>query len=154
MRRVEEDLSFLTETDLKTLTVNVGDFVSGLRSHILAGRAHQQLKDPLLQEILGRHPKGNRFKRLLSDRIFGGRRHPPKKLRKIVGEIEARIDTLFQLIRKKYSIVRPAEQICLLEQVVANTMGRTYGEIHASRMLLGNGTASFESLMRPFLYGV
>jgi len=153
MGRVEEDLSFLTEADLKTLTVNVDGFISGLRSHIFAGKALQQAEDPLLQEILGRHPKGSRVKGLFKELIFG-RSRLPTRLKKTVEEIETRIEMLYQLIGEKYGVARSAERISLLEQVVANTMGRTYGEIYASRMLAGNGTASFESLIRPFLCGV
>ncbi len=154
MKRVEEDLSFLSEADLKILTVNVEDFVSGLRSRILADNAHQEPKDSLLQELLGRHVKNNRFERLLKNRLFGGRRRLPERLREMVRETDTRIDTLFQLIATKYGIETPAERISLLEQVVANTVGRIYGEIYASRMLAENGTASFESLMQPFLDGV
>jgi glycosyltransferase involved in cell wall biosynthesis len=154
MERVEEDLSFLTEADLKILTENLSGFVSGLRSHILGEKTRHQPKDPILQELLGRHMKNNRFERLLKNRLFRGRARSPEKLRKIVGETETKIDALFQLIANKYGIVSAPERISLLEQVVANTVGRIYGEIYASRILAGNGTASFESLMRPFLNGV
>ncbi|MCF8127327.1 MAG: glycosyltransferase family 2 protein [Deltaproteobacteria bacterium] len=153
MGRVEEDFSFLTEADLKTLTAIVGGFKSGQRSDIFAGKAHQEAKDPQHQEILGRHPKGSRVNGLLQKRIFG-RCRPPTSLEKIVEGIETRIAMLYQLIGEKFGVARSAERISLLEQVVANTMGRAYGEIYASRMLAGNRTASFESLMRPFLDGV
>lgn len=154
MKRTEEDLSFLTVTDLMTLTQGILGFVSGLRSNILAGSQEWHIEDPLLQGILKKYPISNRVRRFLADRLFRNQKRASESLRRMVNGIEIKINTLFRLVRKKYGIEDPGEQISLLDQVVANTMGRAYGEVYASRLLAGNLSPSLESLMRPFFYGV
>jgi glycosyltransferase involved in cell wall biosynthesis len=154
MGRVEDDLSFLKVGDLKTLTSDVLQHVSGLRSDIFTSEVENPGEETLLREILGKYPAENRLKRFLAGRFFRKQKPVPDGLRKLAGDMETRIETLFHLIREKYGIREEGEQISLLDQVVANVMGRAYGEVYASRLLKDNISSSFESLMCPFFHGV
>jgi hypothetical protein len=154
MGRVEEDLSFLKVGDLKTLTSDVLHTVSGLRSDIFTSKVAYPGEETLLREILGKYPAESRPKRFLAGRVFRKQKPIPDGLRKLTGDIKTRIETLFHLIREKYGIREEEEQIFLLDQAVANVMGRAYGEVYASRLLKDNISSSFESLMRPFFHGV
>jgi hypothetical protein len=111
-------------------------------------------EETLLREILGKYPAENRLKRFLTGRLFRKQKPIPDGLRKLAGDMETRIETLFHLIREKYGIREEEDQISLLDQAVANVMGRAYGEVYASRLLKDNISSSFESLMRPFFHGV
>ena len=154
MGRVEDDLSFVKVGDLKTLTCDVLHTVSGLRSDIFTSKVEYPGEETLLREILGKYPAENRLKRFLAGRFFRKQKPIPDGLRKLAGDMETRIETLFHLIREKYGIREEEEQISLLDQAVANVMGRAYGEVYASRLLKDNISSSFESLMRPFFHGV
>ncbi len=154
MGRVEDDLSFLKVRDLKTLTGVVCSFVFTWRSSKFSAGMEYLEEDTLLGEILGKFPAGSRVKHFLAGRVFRRQEPMSKKVKKLTRNIETRIDTLFHLIREKYHIKDEKGQILLLDQVVANFMGRTYGEVYASRLLKGNISPLLESLMRPFLHGV
>ena len=45
-------------------------------------------------------------------------------------------------------------QMLLLDQIVANVLGRVYGEVYASRLLKDNISPSLQSFIRPFFRGV
>ena len=154
MGRVEDDLAFLKVGDLKLLTSDVLHTVSGLRSDIFTSEVEYPDEETLLREILGKYPAENRLKRFLAGRVFRKQKPIPDGLRKLAGDIKTRIETLFHLIREKYGIREEEEQISLLDQVVANVMGRAYGEVYARRFLKDNISSSFEYLMRPFFHGV
>jgi glycosyltransferase involved in cell wall biosynthesis len=154
MGRVEDDLSFLKVGDLKTLTSDVLHTVSGLRSDIYTSEVENPGEETLLREILGKYPAESRLKRFLAGRVSRKQKPVPDGLRKLAGDMETRIETLFHVIREKYGIREEEEQIPLLDQVVANVMGRVYGEVYASRFLKDNISSFFESLMRPFFHGV
>ena len=154
MGRVEDDLSFLKVGDLKTLTVGALCFVSSLQSNFLETETEYSGEGSLLREILGKYPRDNRLRRFLIGRVFQRRKPMPKKIKAVARNIESGIDTLFHLIRKKYHMEDEKKLMLLLDQIVANVMGRTYGEVYAGCLLKSNISPSLESLMRPFFHGV
>ena len=40
------------------------------------------------------------------------------------------------------------------EQITANVLGRTYGEVYASCVIKGKVPAKLEAFMRPYMLGV
>jgi len=154
MGRVEDDLSFLKLGDLKSLTGGVLTFVSSLRSNIFSDEPEYPGEESLLREILRRYPPGSRVRRFLTDRVLRRQRPMPESVKKLAGNMETGIDSLFHLIREKYDMKDEKKQMVLLDQIVANVMGRAYGEVYASRLLKDNISPSLESLMRPFFRGV
>ncbi len=154
MGRVEDDLSFLEVGDLKDLTGGVLSFVSSLRSDTFAGEPEYPGEASLLGEILGKYPRDSRVRHFLTDRVFRRQEPMPESVKKAAGNIESRIETLFHLIREKYHMKDEKKQMLLLDQIVANIMGRAYGEVYASRLLKDNISPALESLMRPFFHGV
>lgn len=154
MGRVEDDLSFLEVGDLKSLTGGVLSFVSSLRSNIFAGKPECPGKESLLWEILRKYPQDGRVRRFLTGRVFRRQKPMSERLQQVVGHIESGIDMLFHAILEKYGINDEKKQMLLLEQIVANVMGRAYGEVYAGRLLKNNISPSLEFLMRPFFHGV
>lgn len=147
MGRVENDLSFLRTGDLMTLTGRTRSFVSSLRSNAFD-------EEFLLQGILKNFPGKNWIRYFWPDRFFRKQKPMPEELKMVAGNIETRIETLFHVVREKYGIREQGELNLLLNQVIANVMGRIFGEVYASRMLKENISPSLESLMHPFFQGV
>ncbi|MCD6293684.1 MAG: glycosyltransferase family 2 protein [Deltaproteobacteria bacterium] len=154
MGRVEDDLSFLEVGDLKSLTGGALSFVSSLLSNIFSDEPEYPGGKSLLREILGKYPQDNWVKRFLVGRIYRRQKPMPERVKKLAGNMETGIGTLFHLIRGKYHMKDEKKQMLLLDQIVANVMGRAYGEVYASRLLKDNISPSLESLMRPFFHGV
>lgn len=154
MQRVEKDLSYVTPSDLRTVTENVAHFASGLRSKILEDAPKGGAGGFLLQEILKQHFPAKGLKRFFGNGMFGNRRNTSKGLDETIGETQTKIKVLFRTVKEKHHVCGRAERISLLEQVTANVVGRVYGEVYASHVLTGNLASSLESLMRPFFYGV
>lgn len=154
MGRVENDLSSLNAEDLRTLTGGVLRFVSTLKSGYYASESGRFVEESLLREIFGGYPRDRRLKRFLTGRIFWRQKQTQKKLQKVADNIESGIHTLFHLIREKYQMKDEKKQMLLLDQIVANVVGRAYGEVYASCLLNDNISASLESLIRPFFHGV
>ena len=147
MGRVENDLSFLRTDDLKTLTSGMCSFVSSLQCDVLN-------EESILQKILENFPGKNWIRYFLPDRFFRKPKPMSEGLKKVAGDIETRIETLFHLVQEKYGIREQGELNLLLSQVIANVMGRVFGEVYASRLLKENISPSLESLIRPFFQGV
>jgi len=154
MGRVEEDQSFLTVGDLKALTDGVRAFVSSLRSGIFISGMEYPGEDALLRDILRRYPGDGGVKRFLTGRVFRRWKPMSESVKKTTAGIETGINTLFQLIRERYLMKDKKEQMLLLDQIVANTMGRVYGEVYASRFLKDNLSPPLESMIHPFFHGV
>ncbi len=154
MGRVEDDLSFLEVGDLKSLTGGALSFVSSLLSNFFASETEYPGEESLLWEILRKYPQDSRVRRFLTDKVFRRQKPMPERVKKLAGNMETGIDTLFHLIRGKYHMKDEKKQMLLLDQIVANIVGRAYGEVYASRLLKNNISPSLESLMRPFFQGV
>jgi glycosyltransferase involved in cell wall biosynthesis len=147
MGRVENDLSFLKTGDLRTLTGTTCSFVSNLRCNAFD-------EESLIQGILENFPGKNWIRHLWPDRFFRKQKPMPEGLKTVAGNIETRIETLFHLVQEKYGIREHGELNLLLSQVIANVMGRVFGEVYASRLLKDDISPNLESLMRPFFQGV
>lgn len=154
MGRVEDDLSFLEVGDLKSLTGSARSFVSSLLSNIFSDEPEYPGEESLLREILRKYPQDSRIRRFLTDRVFRRKKPVPERVKKLAGNMETGIDALFHLIRGKYHMEDEKKQMLLLDQIVANVMGRAYGEVYASRLLKDNISPALESLMHPFFHGV
>jgi glycosyltransferase involved in cell wall biosynthesis len=147
MGRVENDLSFLRTGDLRTLTGTTRAFISSLRSNAFD-------QESLFQGILDNFPGMNWMRYFWPKRFFRKQKPMPKGLEKVARDIETRIETLFHLVREKYGIREQEDLNLLLNQVIANVLGRVFGEVYASRLLKDNISPSLESLMHHFFQRV
>jgi len=154
LKRVEADLSFLNLINLRTLTRRVLVFVSEFRRNIGLNTSKCHISDLLLMRILREYPLGQRLKGFFSDRAFSSNGKPPERLEVMLSQIQTTITTHFHLIKKKYELTNQEEKVSMLDQIIANSMGRLYGEVYASRSLKGNLSPSFQSMMHPFICGV
>ena len=154
MGRVEKDQSFMTVGDLKILTRGIHNFVINLRTNFLASGIKYSEDESLLLEILKKYPRGDWAKRFFTGKTPWRKGTESKGLKEINDYLETAIDASFRLIREKYGIEDQRELAILLNQVVANFLGRIYGEVYAGRLLKGNISRCLDSLMGFFLHGV
>jgi len=154
LKRVETDLSFLTLTTLRTLTRHVLTFILKFRQTFGQNTQKRYVCDRVLMGFLKEYPLAHRLKGFFPDRFFSTQEKFSESLEGVLKQIQTTITSHFHLIKEDYKLASREELVSVLDQIVANTMGRLYGEVYASRFLKGNLSPSFQSLMRPFFCGV
>jgi len=158
MRRVAHDMSYLNVGDLMSLTGAVRMFVSRIISNLLnAGNApgNNSGKEPrAINKIVGRYSLKNRVRWLLIDRLSRDRKHGSPELRKIEEQAKQDILSILELMKTNYNATSKAELLEALEQIVANLLGRIYGEVYASCMLNGKMSSELEDFIKPYRKGV
>lgn len=158
MRRVAHDMSYLNVGDLMSLTGAVRMFVSRIISNLLnAGNApgNNSGKEPrAINKIVGRYSLKNRVRWLLIDRLSRDRKHGSPELRKIEEQAKQDILNILELMKTNYNATSKAELLEALEQIVANLLGRIYGEVYASCMLNGKMSSELEDFIKPYRKGV
>jgi len=144
MRRVAHDMSYLNVGDLMSLTGAVRMFVSRISG-----------KEPrAINKIVGRYSLKNRVRWLLIDRLSRDRKHGSPELRKIEEQAKQDILSILELMKTNYNATSKAELLEALEQIVANLLGRIYGEVYASCMLNGKMSSELEDFIKPYRKGV
>lgn len=158
MRRVAHDMSYLNIGDLISLTGAVRRFVSHIRSNLLnAGNApgNNSGKKPLaIDRIVGRYSLKNRVRWLLIYGLSRNRKHGFPELRRIEEQTKQDILNILELMKADYNVTSKGELVEALDQVVANSLGRIYGEVYASCMLNGNMSPELEDFIKPYRKGV
>jgi len=158
MRHVAHDMSYLSVGDLMSLTGAVRMFVSQIRSNLFnAGNApgNNSGKEPrAIDKIVGRYSLKNRVRWLLIDRLSRNRKHGSPELRRIEEQTKQDILNILELMKTNYNATSKAELFEALEQIVANLLGRIYGEVYASCMLNGKMSSELEDFIKPYRKGV
>jgi hypothetical protein len=158
MRRVAHDMSYLSAGDLMSLTGAVRMFVSRIRSNLLnAGNApgNNSGKEPrAIDRIVGRYSFKNRVRWFLTDCLSRNRKHGSPELRRIEEQTKQDILNILELMKTNYNATSKAELLEALEQIVANLLGRIYGEVYASHTLQGEVPSQLISFMMPFMKGI
>ena len=158
MNRVENDMSFLTVGDLMVLTGRLERFVDRLRSNILGdGKQHdidRKRSHQIIDEIRKKFSMRNRMKCLLLDRLEKYVPTQSDKLEMIEQRVEDSIRDVLKLIENGYRIKDEGEWLEVLDQIVANILGRVYGETFASSMLRDKISLQLDAFMEPYMRGV
>ncbi len=158
MNRVENDMSFLTVGDLMVLTGRFGRFADRLRSNILGNSKQHDIdrkgSHHIIDGIRKKFSMRNRMKYLLIDQWKKYVPTQPHKLRMIGHQVEDSIRDVLKLIENGYRIKDEGEWLEVLDQIVANILGRMYGEAFASSMLRDKISLQLDAFMIPYMRGV
>jgi len=158
MRRVANDMSCLNAKDLISLTGAVNTFVGRVRSKLFnAGNApcNNSGKEPrAIDRIVGRYSLKNRVRWLLIDCLSRNRKQGSPELRSIEEQTKQDILNILELMKTKYNATSKSELLEALEQIVANLLGRIYGEVYASCMLNGKMSSEIEDFIKPYRKGI
>jgi len=151
-------MSYLNIGDLMSLTGAVRRFVSHIRSNLLnAGNApdnNSGKKPQAIDRIVGRYSLKNRIRWLLIDRLSRNWKHGSPELRRIEEQTKQDILNILELMKADYNATSKAELLEALDQIVANSLGRIYGEVYASCMINGNMASKLEDFIKPYRKGV
>ena len=158
MRRVAHDMSYLSAWDLMSLTGAVRTFVSRIRSNLLnAGNApgnNSGKEHRAIDKIVGRYSFKNRVRWFFADHLSRNRKHGSPELRRIEEQAKQDILNILELMKTNYNATSKAELLKALEQIVANLLGRIYGEVYASCMLNDKMSSELEDFIKPYREGV
>jgi glycosyltransferase involved in cell wall biosynthesis len=158
MRRVAHDMSYLSTWDLMSLTGAVRTFVSRIRSNLLnAGNApgNNSGKEPrAIDRIVERYSFKNRVRWFIADCLSRNRKHGSTELRRIEEQAKKDVLNILELMKTNYNATSKVELLKALEQIVANLLGRIYGEVYASCMLNGKISSELEDFIKPYRKGV
>ena len=158
MNRVGKDMSFLTVGDLMVLTGRLERFVNRLRSDRLGDRKKHNIdrksSHNIIDEIRKKFSIRNRVKYLLIDQW--GKYVPTQsdKLKMIGHQVEDGIRDVLKSIEKEHRVTAEEGLLEVLDQIVANILGRMYGEAFASSMLRDKISLQLDAFMIPYMRGV
>ena len=158
MHRVARDMSSLTLRDLISLTSGARLVGVSLRSNLLKGGDASDSnggKGPqVIDKIVGRYSLKNRVRWFLTDCLSSNRKHGSPELRRIEEQTKQDILNILELMKTNHNATSKAELLEALEQIVANLLGRIYGEVYASCIIGGKVSPKLEAFMRPYMHGV
>jgi len=158
MHRVARDMSSLTLRDLISLTSGARLVGVSLRSNLLKGGDASDSnggKGPqVIDKIVGRYSLKNRVRWFLTDCLASNRKHGSPELRRIEEQTKQDILNILELMKTNHNATSKAEVLEALEQIVANLLGRIYGEVYASCIIGGKVSPKLDAFMRPYMQGV
>ena len=158
MKRVREDMSYLTIRDLMALTLRVRAFVNQLgsngltenTSHIQGGRESSQVID----KILKKYPFSKKVRRFFVEGFSKDLELHLPELRIIEQQVKQSIQHIYGLIFENNKVMVGDEPVEIIDQIVANVLGRIYGEVYAGYMLKDKASSEIKAFFRPFLKGI
>jgi glycosyltransferase involved in cell wall biosynthesis len=158
MKRVKDDLSFVTIKDLMQVTGRFERFCNQVLSDGVSGNQTRGDRDKNSIRVIGKVLKRYSVKDRAAMFVFHNFLKDSKPLCNRVEKIErqAREDVRhsLSLIKENYPVRSEEELLGVLEQIVASILGRIYGEVYASCMLAERRSPRLEDFIRPYLKGV
>ena len=158
MNRVENDMSFLKVGDLMILTGRLERLVKQLKLNILGDNKQDDMdrinSHQIINVIRNKFSMRNRMKCLLLDQLEKYSPNQSDKLRIIEQQVEDGVKGVLRLIKNEYKITAEEEWIEVFDQIVANILGRMYGETFASSMLRDKISLQLDAFMIPYMRGV
>ena len=136
MDRVENDMSFLTIGDLMALTWALGWFASRFSSDILNGKEPRDINVRRFPQVIDKIKKSyslkNKVKYFVVDKFLKKSNLKLSQMTMIQQHAEAGIRHILKRIKKEYKVTAAEELTEAVNQIVANILGRIYGEAYAS----------------------
>ena len=155
MERVSEDVSSLSLQDLAFITGSVRALVLRKIKEKWEGIEGFQSEDLFIDHLLKRYPLISRIKvRWLDPFFFKFPDSPSPEVQGIAKRLNADIACQLKSIEDGYPPRDRAEWFQMLEQVVANILGRVHGEVYAGCTVKGSVPRRLENFIKPFLSGV
>jgi len=155
MGRVREDVSSLSLRELAFLTGSVRAMVLRKIMEKWDGLDGFQSEDLFIDHLLKRYPLISRVRVRWLDPFFEKYPDSPsQEVRGIAERLKADIAYQLKSIEDGYPPRDQQEWFQVMEQVVANILGRIYGEVYAGCTLKGSVPRQLEKFIKPFLKGV
>jgi glycosyltransferase involved in cell wall biosynthesis len=155
MGRVREDVSSLSLQDLAFLTGSVRALVLEMIEEKWEGIEKFQSEDLFIDHLLKQYPLISRIKVRWLHLFFSKCPDAPsKEVQGIAKRLNADIAYRLKSIEDGYPPRDRTEWFQVLEQVVANILGRVHGEVYAGCTVKGAVPRRLENFIRPFLSGV
>ncbi len=155
MGRVREDVSSLSLQDLAFLTGSVRARVLRKIKEKWDGIEGFQSEDLFIDHLLKQYPLISRIKvRWLDPFFLNFPDAPSPEVKGIAKRLNADIAYQLKSIEDGYPPRDRIEWFQVLEQVVANILGRMHGEVYAGCTLKGLVPRQLENFIKPFLSGV
>ncbi len=108
----------------------------------------------VIDEIKKSYSLRNRMKYFIVNKFPRRSNLKVPELTIIQQQAEAGIRHILNLIENEYRVTAAEELIEVLDQGVANILGRIYGEIYASCMVNGKISSQLEAFIKPYMRGV
>ena len=151
MGRVREDISYLSLQDLIFTTRSVRALIFRLIKEKWPRMAEFKEQDLFVDRIFKQYPLVFRGYHLFSRYFFVS---PRLEVKEIDRQVNVDIAYQLKLIEEKYPLRDRQEWFQAMERVVANILGRMYGEVYAGCTLKGSVPRQLKKFITPFLSGV
>lgn len=154
MGRVREDVSYLSFQDLMCITGSVR-YLALLKIKEKWKGIEGFQEDLFVDRLLKRYPLIYRIRMGWIYLLFSkypGLSSPGKQ--RVAQQLHADIAYQLKLIEDGYPLWDRKEWFEALEQVVANVLGRIYGEVYAGYMVKGQTPGNLRNFIQPFMTGV
>jgi len=158
MNRIAHDFSSLSPTDLMFLTSNVRKMGGSLRTDLLkmgdntAINRQQGLR--VIEKIVERYSWINRARWFLMDQLPNIRKHVSSEYEMLREQTCQNIVQTLELIKTDANAEIAEELIEALEHIIANLLGRIYGEVYASNIIRDNASRKLSSFIRHYMQGI
>ncbi|MCG6879059.1 MAG: glycosyltransferase family 2 protein [Deltaproteobacteria bacterium] len=158
MNRVAQDFSSLSPTDLMFLTSTVRKIGVSLKTDLLkmgdnsALNGQQSLR--VIEKIVERYSFINRARWFLIDQPSNIRKHVSSEYEMIKEQTCQNIVHTLELIKTDAKVEIADKLMEALEHIIANLLGRMYGEVYASSIIRGNASQTLSSFMRHYMQGI
>ncbi len=158
MKRVKDDLSFVTIRDLMLLTGRFERFCNRVLSDGLSGNQTRgdggKNSIRVIGKVLKRYSVKNRAAMFVFHNFLRDSKPLCNRVEKIERQAGEDVRHSLSLIKENYPVRSEEELLGVLEQIAANVLGRIYGEVYASCMLAERRSPRLEDFIRPYLNGV
>lgn len=158
MKRVREDLSYVTVMDLILLSVNFNDLIhsflqSVIESEALKKNEHQPFHN-IMETVFTHYSLKNRIRKAWVEMRRKRNESSHRHLAGISGNLKAHLEYEYALIRDRTGQLSTSETASVVNIISARILGRLYGESYASKKLNHTLTPDFETFIHPFRGGV
>ncbi len=158
MNRVDEDLSFLTMTDLVLVTGAVSLYADHYRNIIAeedrSTAGFREKGSTVIKWVQQQYSFKYRIKRFIFDKFGCDRWHQYHQLKRIVDQVVQNIEAPLNYIKATYMNAAKNDLLGVLDQFVAASLGRLYGEYYASSILRNRASDKLERFFEPYLKGI
>ena len=158
MNRIAHDLSSLSPTDLMFLTSNVREMGVSLQMDLLKMRDDPaitgQQRFRVIERIVERYSWINKARWFFIDQLPNIRKHVSPEFEMIREHTCQNIVQTLDLIKTDANAEIEEELMEALEHIIANSLGRIYGEVYASNIIRGGASQKLSSFIRHYLQGI
>ncbi|EFK11330.1 glycosyltransferase, group 2 family protein [delta proteobacterium NaphS2] len=158
MNRIAHDLSSLSLTDLVFLTSNVRELGVSLQTDLLkmgdnpAMNGQQGLR--VIEKIVEQYSWIDRARWFFMDQLPNIRKHVSHEFEMIREQTCQHIVQTLELIKTDANAEIEEELMEALEHIIANSLGKIYGEVYASNIIRSRASQKLSSFISHYMQGI